>query len=224
MTELRIEESWKQQLKNEFSSDYMANLRQFLSEEKGAGKLIYPADKDIFAAFNITPFNKVKVVILGQDPYHGSEQAHGLSFSVRHGFVPPPSLQNIYKEMDDDVDFPHPGHGNLEAWARQGVLLLNSSLTVVAGKAGAHAGKGWEKFTDATIIKLNTERKHLVFILWGRKAQLKSVMIDPHRHMVITSAHPSPLSAYNGFFGSKPFSRTNNYLARHNIMPIDWSL
>ena len=224
MIEEMIEESWKLRLKNEFSSKYMATLGQFLHEEKAAGKVIYPANNHIFAAFNLTPFVKVKVVVLGQDPYHGPRQAHGLSFSVPYGCAPPPSLQNIYKEMSRDLDLPHPGHGNLEAWAQQGVLLLNSSLTVEAGKAGAHARKGWKKFTDATISKLNTERKNLVFILWGRKAQLKGVMIDPQRHMVIKSAHPSPLSAYNGFFGSRPFSRTNDYLARQNIMPVDWSL
>ena len=224
MIEAKLEESWKLRLKHEFSSNYMAKLSQFLHEERAAGKLIYPAANDIFTAFNLTPFDKVKVVILGQDPYHGSGQAHGLSFSVRYGLAPPPSLQSIYKEMASDLELSRPGHGNLEAWARQGILLLNSSLTVEAGKAGAHAGKGWEKFTDATITKLNTERIHLVFILWGRKAQLKGALIDPQRHMVITSAHPSPLSAYNGFFGSRPFSRANNYLARHNILPVDWSL
>ena len=219
-----VEKSWKLRLKDEFSSKYMANLSQFLHEEKAAGKLIYPTDSDIFAAYNLTPFDKVKVIVLGQDPYHGPKQAHGLSFSVRHGISPPPSLQNIFKEMGTDLDLPRPSHGNLEAWARRGILLLNSSLTVEDGKAGAHAGKGWEQFTDAVINKLNTERKHLVFILWGRKAQLKGVNIDQQRHMVITSSHPSPLSAYNGFFGSKPFSRTNHYLASHNIIPIDWSL
>ena len=224
MIKAMVEESWKLRLKDEFSTKYMANLSQFLHEEKAAGKLIYPTDSGIFAAFNLTPFDKVKVIVLGQDPYHGPKQAHGLSFSVRHGISPPPSLQNIFKEMGTDLDLPRPSHGNLEAWARRGILLLNSSLTVEDGKAGAHAGKGWEQFTDAVINKLNTERKHLVFILWGRKAQLKGVNIDQQRHMVITSSHPSPLSAYNGFFGSKPFSRTNHYLASHNIIPIDWSL
>ena len=224
MTGAKIAKSWRLKLNHEFTSDYMASLSQFLCEEKASGKIIYPKDEDIFTAFNLTPFDKVKVVILGQDPYHNVGQAHGLSFSVRHGFAPPPSLQNIYKEMGSDLNSPHPGHGNLEAWAQQGILLLNNSLTVEAGKAGAHAGIGWEKFTTATITKLNTEREHLVFILWGRKAQLKGALIDPQRHMVITSAHPSPLSVYNGFFGSRPFSRANAYLARHNILPVDWSL
>jgi uracil-DNA glycosylase len=172
----------------------------------------------------MTPFDKVKVVILGQDPYHGAGQAHGLSFSVRRGIAPPPSLQNIYKELANDLGLPHPGHGNLEAWANQGVLLLNSCLTVEDGKAAAHAGKGWETFTEAAIAALNAERDHLVFVLWGRKAQQKGQQIDRHRHLVIESAHPSPLSAHNGFWDSKPFSKTNDYLASHAITPIDWRL
>ena len=224
MREISIEASWKEQLANEFAAEYMANLSQFLRDEKAAGKLIYPAGFDIFSAFNLTPFNTVKVVILGQDPYHGPNQAHGLSFSVRHGISPPPSLQNIYKEMSTDLGTRTPGHGNLETWAKQGVLMLNSVLTVEHGKAGAHAGKGWERFTDAAIHQLNSARDHLVFILWGRKAQQKGSRIDPQRHRIIMSAHPSPLSAYNGFFGSKPFSKANDYLANHNISPINWSL
>ena len=224
MREVNIEVSWKDRLAAEFAADYMAGLSQFLRAEKAAGKRIYPAGSEIFAAFDKTPFDKVKLVILGQDPYHGPGQAHGLSFSVRHGVAPPPSLQNIYKEMASDLGLPHPGHGNLEAWASQGVLLLNSSLTVEDGKAGAHAGKGWEQFTDAAIAALNTARDHLVFILWGRKAQQKGAQIDRQRHLVIESAHPSPLSAHNGFWGSKPFSKSNAYLASHSIAPIDWTL
>ena len=224
MREVSIEASWKEKLANEFAAEYMANLSQFLRGEKAAGKLIYPAGVDIFSAFNLTPFNAVKVVILGQDPYHGPNQAHGLSFSVRPGIAPPPSLQNIFKEMSSDLGTPPPDHGNLETWARQGVFLLNSILTVEQGSAGAHVGKGWERFTDAAIDQLNSARDNLVFVLWGRKAQQKCSKIDPHRHKIIMSAHPSPLSAYNGFLGSKPFSKTNDYLNNHNISPINWSL
>lgn len=224
MHEVLIEASWKERLAGEFAANYMESLIQFLREEKAAGKRIYPASNNIFTAFNLTPFHTVKAVILGQDPYHAPNQAHGLSFSVRHGVATPPSLQNIYKEMSSDLGIPHPGHGNLETWAEQGVLMLNSSLTVEHGKAGAHAGKGWERFTDAAISQLNSARNNIVFILWGRKAQQKGAKVDPHRHRIITSAHPSPLSAYNGFFGSKPFSRANDYLASHNISPINWSL
>jgi len=222
--EVSIETSWKEKLANEFAAEYMANLSQFLRDEKAAGKVIYPASPDIFSAFKLTPFNTVKVIILGQDPYHGPNQAHGLSFSVRYGIFPPPSLQNIYKEMSSDLGTSRPDHGNLEAWAKQGVLMLNSILTVEHGKAGAHAGKGWERFTDAAINQLNSARDNLVFVLWGRKAQQKGSRIDPHRHRIIMSAHPSPLSAYNGFFGSKPFSKANDYLVSHNISPINWSL
>ena len=224
MRKVWIEASWKEKLASEFASEYMANLSQFLRDENAAGKLIYPPGIDIFAAFNLTPFNSVKVVILGQDPYHGPKQAHGLSFSVRYGISPPPSLQNIYKEMSSDLGTPRPDHGNLEAWAKQGVLMLNSVLTVEQGNAGAHVGKGWERFTDAAINQLNSARDNLVFILWGRKAQQKGSRIDQHRHRIIMSAHPSPLSAYNGFFGSKPFSKANDYLVTHNISPINWSL
>ena len=223
MREVLIEESWKKKLANEFSAEYMAGLSLFLRNEKAAGKLIYPASVDIFTAFKLTPFDRVKVVILGQDPYHGPNQAHGLSFSVRCGIAPPPSLQNIYKEMSSDLGTHPPAHGNLENWAKQGVLMLNSILTVEHGKAGAHVGKGWERFTDAAINQLNSARDNLVFILWGRKAQQKGSRIDQHRHRIIMSAHPSPLSAYNGFFGSKPFSKANDYLVNHHISPINWS-
>ena len=224
MREVSIEASWKEKLANEFAAEYMVNLSQFLRDEKAAGKLIYPANIDIFTAFNLTPFDTVKVVILGQDPYHGPNQAHGLSFSVRHDIPPPPSLQNIYREMNSDLGTPPPRHGNLETWAKQGVLMLNSILTVEHGKAGSHVGKGWERFTDAAINQLNSARDNLVFILWGRKAQQKGSRIDQHRHRIIMSAHPSPLSAYNGFFGSKPFSKANDYLVNHHISPINWSL
>jgi uracil-DNA glycosylase len=224
MRDITIDASWKARLMNEFSADYMQKLSQFLRAEKAAGKRIYPPGKDIFAAFEMTPFDRVKVVILGQDPYHGPGQAHGLSFSVRRGFTPPPSLVNIHKELASDLGLPVPSHGSLEGWARQGVLLLNSSLTVEDGRAGAHAGKGWERFTDAVIQQVNDARDNLAFILWGRKAQQKGAHIDRRRHLVLESAHPSPLSAHNGFFGSAPFSRTNHYLADHGIAPIDWAL
>ena len=224
MREVLIEPSWKTKLAKEFSAEYMANLSLFLRNEKAAGKLVYPASADIFTAFKLTPFDRVKVVILGQDPYHGPNQAHGLSFSVRCGIAPPPSLQNIYKEMSSDLGTHVPTYGNLENWAKQGVLMLNSVLTVEHGKAGSHMGKGWERFTDAAINQLNSACDNLVFVLWGKKAQQKGSRVDPHRHRIIMSAHPSPLSAYNGFFGSKPFSRANNYLVTHNISPIDWSL
>ena len=224
MAEVKIEPSWKSRLKGEFAADYMQRLSQFLRAEKAAGKKIYPPGNEIFNAFALTPFDHVKVVILGQDPYHGAGQAQGLSFSVRPGIAKPPSLQNIFKELQSDLGIQPPPHGNLENWAKQGVLMLNSVLTVEHGKAGAHVGKGWERFTDAVINQLNSARNNLVFVLWGRKAQQKGSRVDPHRHKIITSAHPSPLSAHSGFFGSKPFSKANNYLANHNISPINWSL
>ena len=221
-SDIRIEDSWKTRLAAQFAADHMAALSQFLRAEKAAGKRIYPPGGQIFRAFDLTPFEQVKVVILGQDPYHGPGQAHGLSFSVGPGVAPPPSLQNIYKELAGDLGIAHPGHGNLESWARQGVLLLNSCLTVEDGRAGSHQGKGWERFTDAVIAALNQKHKGLAFILWGRKAQDKGASIDRDRHLVITSVHPSPLSAHNGFFGSRPFSRTNDYLAAQGKSPIDW--
>ena len=220
--DIRIEDSWKTRLATQFAAAHMTALSQFLRSEKAAGKRIYPPGSQIFRAFDLTPFEQVKVVILGQDPYHGPGQAHGLSFSVGPGVASPPSLQNIYKELASDLGIGHPGHGNLESWARQGVLLLNSCLTVEDGRAGSHQGKGWEPFTDAVITALNHEHQGLAFILWGRKAQDKGASIDRSRHLVITSAHPSPLSAYNGFFGSRPFSRANDYLAAQGKSPIDW--
>jgi uracil-DNA glycosylase len=224
MRQVKIEASWKDQLAAEFAADYMAELSQFLRDEKAAGKRIYPPNNEIFAAFDMTPFAKVKVVILGQDPYHGPGQAHGLSFSVRPDITPPPSLANIYREMASDLGLARPTHGNLEAWARQGVLLLNTSLTVEDGKPGSHSGKGWERFTDSAIAALNGALDNLVFILWGRKAQQKGAKIDRQCHLVIESAHPSPLAAHNGFWNSRPFSRTNDYLCAHAIPPIDWTL
>ena len=221
--DVRIEASWGTRLADQFAAPHMTALSRFLRAEKAAGKRIYPPGDQIFRAFDLTPFDKVKVVILGQDPYHGHGQAHGLSFSVAHGVAPPPSLQNIYRELRDDLGIAHPGHGNLESWARQGVLLLNSCLTVEDGRAGSHQGQGWEPFTDAVIAALNHERAHLVFILWGRKAQDKGAVIDRDRHLVLKSAHPSPLSASNGFLGSRPFSAANAWLESHGMTPVDWT-
>ncbi len=224
MPEIKLETSWKARLEQEFAADYMKRLSQFLRAEKAAGVKIYPPGSEIFHAFSLTPFHLVKVVILGQDPYHRPGQAHGLSFSVRPGIAKPPSLQNIFKELQSDLGIQPPFHGNLENWAKAGVLLLNSCLTVADGQAAAHAGKGWEHFTDVVIDQLNQHKRHLVFILWGRKAQEKGAKIDRDRHLVISSAHPSPLAAHNGFFGSAPFSKTNTYLIKHGIPPINWDV
>ena len=224
MRDIRLESTWKSRLEKEFDADYMKNLSIFLRAEKAAGKIMYPPGNEIFNAFALTPFNKVKVVIIGQDPYHGPGQAHGLSFSVRNKVPKPPSLQNIYKELHADLGITPPPHGNLENWAKAGVLLLNSCLTVIDGKPTTHYGRGWEKFTDAVIDQLNKHRKHLVFILWGRKAQQKGAKVDSKRHLVLSSAHPSPLSAHNGFFGSAPFSQANTYLAQHGLEPVNWDL
>ncbi len=218
-----IEKSWLSALYNEFSSPYFSELKNFLVEEKRKFR-IYPPGSEIFAAFNYTPFDEVKVVILGQDPYHGPGQANGLCFSVHNGIRQPPSLQNIFKELRNDLGYPIPVDGNLEKWARQGVLLLNATLTVRAHQAGSHQGKGWEEFTDAAIQKLSDEKENLVFILWGKFAQAKEPMIDPFKHHIIKSAHPSPFSAERGFFGSKPFSKTNEYLKSHHKKEIDWQL
>ncbi|MFP5384329.1 MAG: uracil-DNA glycosylase [Gammaproteobacteria bacterium] len=217
-----LESGWKQALAAEFASDYMAELRAFLRAEKQGGKVVYPPGADIFSAFNLTPFDQVKVVILGQDPYHGPDQAHGLCFSVRPGVDIPPSLVNIYKELESDLGITPPAHGHLEKWAAQGVLLLNAVLTVRAHQAASHAGRGWERFTDAAIAALNAQREHLVFMLWGSHAQKKGAVIDRKRHLVLTAPHPSPLSAYRGFFGCRHFSRANDYLVRHGMAPIDW--
>lgn len=222
---IALPESWLKVLKDEFEKPYMANLRKFLQAEKEAGKVVYPRNVDIFNAFNKTPFDKVKVVILGQDPYHGPNQAHGLSFSVQKGVAIPKSLINIYKELATDIPgFVKPAHGNLEEWAEQGVLLLNATLTVRAAEAASHQKKGWEQFTDAVIKKLSDERKGLVFILWGAYAQSKIPLIDASKHHIIKSVHPSPLSVERGFWGSKPFSKANDYLIKEGQQPIDWQI
>ncbi len=202
----------------------MKALKAFLLAERNAGKVIYPRAGEWFAALDSTPLQKTRVVILGQDPYHGEGQAHGLCFSVQHGVRPPPSLINIYKEMKTDLGLEPPNHGNLQSWAEQGVLLLNSVLTVEAGKAASHQGKGWERFTDDVIKIVNAKAEPVVFILWGNYAQKKASFVDRDRHLVIASAHPSPLSAHNGFLGSKPFSRTNAFLKVHGQTEIDWHL
>jgi uracil-DNA glycosylase len=222
-----LEPSWKKALDEEFQKPYMVELKNFLKQEKEAGHTIYPKNADIFNAFNITPFDDVKVVIIGQDPYHGPNQAHGLSFSVQKGIPAPPSLRNIYKELSTDIPgFTIPQTGDLTKWAQQGVLLLNATLTVRSATAGSHQKKGWEKFTDAAIKKLSDEKKGLVFILWGAYAQSKSVLINEHNnHLIIKSTHPSPLAvSHGGFFGSKPFSKTNEFLAKQGKEPIDWQL
>lgn len=219
--DVKIENSWKQALAAEFVKPYFEQLTQFVRSEYYR-TTVFPPGKEIFAAFDATPFDQVKVVIIGQDPYHGVGQANGLCFSVRDGVELPPSLLNIYKELHDDLGVPIPASGDLSRWARQGVLLLNSTLTVRAHEAASHQGRGWEQFTDEVIMRLACDREHLVFILWGAYAIKKGAFIDRNRHLVITSPHPSPLSAYRGFFGSRPFSQTNNYLMQHGIEPINW--
>lgn len=220
---IQLDSSWKKHLLSEFQKPYMQSLRQFLVQEVKAKK-IYPAPSEYFAAFNRTPFEKVKVVILGQDPYHGEGQAHGLCFSVRPGVDIPPSLQNIFKELEADLDFKKPDHGFLIEWAEQGVLLLNSTLTVQAANAGSHQKKGWEEFTDAAIRFLNEERSHIVFLLWGSYAQKKGEFIDRKKHFVLEAPHPSPLSAHRGFLGCRHFSKTNKYLSAAGMEPIRWQL
>lgn len=219
--DVKIEQSWKDRLTEEFEKPYFRNLVTFVKEEY-ATQTIYPKGNKIFNAFDKTPFDKVKVVILGQDPYHEPNQAHGLCFSVNDGISLPPSLQNIYKELKDDLGITSPSSGNLERWAEQGVLLLNATLTVRAHRAGSHQQKGWEEFTDAVIHKVAEEKNNIVFILWGSYAQKKGAFIDPSKHLIIKSAHPSPLSSYRGFFGSKPFSKTNEYLIKTGQDPINW--
>ena len=221
---IKLDESWKAPLQVEFEAPYMAALKDFLVAERDKGKRIFPKGPEWFHALDATPLEKVRVVILGQDPYHGEGQAHGLCFSVKPGVRPPPSLMNIYKEMKSDLGLEPPSHGNLEAWAQQGVLLLNAVLTVEAGRAGSHQGKGWERFTDAVIRLVNNQPRPVVFILWGAYAQRKAAFVDRKRHLVLTSVHPSPLSASNGFFGSKPFSKTNEFLIANGRDPIDWKL
>ena len=218
---VQIEESWKQRLAPEFEKDYFVRLTDFVRAEYRSNT-IYPPGKLIFNAFNLCPFDQAKVVIIGQDPYHGPGQAHGLCFSVNEGVAFPPSLRNIFKEIESDLGTPVPAHGDLTRWANQGVLLLNATLTVRAHQAGSHQRMGWEEFTDAAIRILAEQREHLVFILWGAYAQKKGAFIDRNKHLVLASAHPSPLSAYNGFFGNKHFSRANEYLISHGQTPIQW--
>ena len=219
----QIEESWKAVLSDEFNKDYFVKLKQFLLEEKKQ-YCIYPKGAAIFNAFNFTPFGKIKVVILGQDPYHGNGQAHGLSFSVPNGVRKPPSLKNIFKELAEDLQIPIVETGNLSSWAKQGVLLLNATLTVRAKQAGSHQKKGWEEFTDAVIQKISTEKEGVIFLLWGRFAQNKAKLIDKQKHHILTSPHPSPFSAYSGFFGCKHFSKTNVILKEKGLSKIDWAI
>ncbi len=222
---IQLESSWLSVLEKEFKQDYMMSLKQFLQNEKLQKKAIYPPSTEIFNAFNLTPFEQVKVVIIGQDPYHGYGQAHGLSFSVKDNIRLPPSLQNIYKELETDIEgFKIPGSGNLTKWAQQGVLLLNATLTVEANKAGSHQKRGWEIFTDAAIKAVSDFKSGVVFILWGRFAQEKERLIDTSKHYIVKSAHPSPFSAHSGFFGSRPFSKTNEFLKKQNLQPIDWQI
>lgn len=221
---IRLEDSWKKRLEPEFQQEYMVELRQFLKTQLDQKITIYPKPKEYFAALDRTPFDRVKVVILGQDPYHGPGQAHGLCFSVRPGVDTPPSLVNIFKEIEADLGLPRPPHGFLDAWAEQGVLLLNATLSVQAGQAGSHQNKGWEQFTDRVIDVLNRERDGLVFLLWGSYAQKKGQMIDRQRHLVLQAPHPSPLSAHRGFLGCRHFSKANEYLKSKGQAPIDWSL
>lgn len=221
---INLEESWLQHLAAEFDESYMRDLRRFLQEQKQAGKRIFPRGEEFFNAFTHTPLPQVKVVILGQDPYHGEGQAHGLCFSVRPGVPTPPSLKNIYKELHSDLDLPVPHHGHLTSWAQQGVLLLNSVLSVECSLAASHQGKGWEEFTDRVIDVINREREEVVFLLWGGYAQRKGALIDTQRHCVLKAPHPSPLSAHRGFFGCKHFSAANTYLQNCGQTPIDWRL
>ncbi len=222
MAEVQLEQSWLHHLQSEFDSDYMQKLRAFLQEQKQSAKVVYPRGSHVFAALNTTPFDQVRVVILGQDPYHGPDQAHGLSFSVPDGVRTPPSLKNIYKEIVADLGGEIPNTGNLESWAGQGVLLLNSVLTVEAHKAASHQGKGWEVFTDKIIEVLAKERSGLVFMLWGSYAQKKGQMIDVNKHLVLKAPHPSPLSVHRGFLGCKHFSLCNSYLESLGTPAIDW--
>lgn len=221
---INLDPQWLSFLAPEFNKPYMQALKQFLVAEKQAGKMIFPKGDEIFAAFNLTPFNRVRVVILGQDPYHGEGQAHGLCFSVKPGVAKPPSLVNIYKELLADLNIAPPSHGSLVAWAQDGVLLLNSVLTVERSLAGSHQNRGWETFTDRVIEVLNQGKENLVFILWGAYAERKGAKIDTTRHLVLRAPHPSPLSSHRGFFGSRPFSKTNAYLTSKGLPPIRWAV
>jgi len=224
MNQIRLEQSWKHALLDEFQKPYMNELRDFLRKQIAAGKKIYPPADRFFAALDSTPVTQVKVVIIGQDPYHNPGQAHGLSFSVPQGVRPPPSLSNIFKELQSDLGITPASTGDLSGWARQGVLLLNAVLSVEEGLAGSHANKGWEAFTDRIIDYLNREKNDLVFLLWGSYAQRKGQFIDRERHLVLSSPHPSPLSAHRGFLGSRPFSKINAWLINHGKSPIDWTV
>jgi uracil-DNA glycosylase len=224
MPEIHLHESWKVPLLPEFNSDYMAALKSFLVAEKAAGKQVYPKAAEWFRALDLTPLDQVRVVILGQDPYHGPGQAHGLCFSVKPGVRPPPSLLNIFKELESDLGIPRARHGFLEHWAEQGVLLLNSVLTVEMAKAASHQRKGWERFTDAVIRRINDKPEPVIFLLWGAYAQKKAAFVDTSRHLVLKAAHPSPLSAHNGFLGCKHFSQCNAFLESKGLAPINWSL
>jgi uracil-DNA glycosylase len=221
---VKLHQSWRVPLGEEFASPYMAVLKNFLISEKAKGKTIFPKGGEWFRALDLTPLNKVRVVILGQDPYHGPGQAHGLCFSVRPGVRPPPSLLNIFKELESDLGIPRPSHGFLEHWTQQGVLLLNSVLTVESGLAASHKDKGWERFTDAVIRLVAAQTQPIVFLLWGSYAQKKAAFVDPSRHLILKAAHPSPLSAHNGFLGCKHFSQTNAFLQAKGQAAIDWSL
>jgi uracil-DNA glycosylase len=223
MSTPKIHSSWLKVLAPEFKMPYMTELNRFL-EKENKNKVIYPQSKEVFNAFNKTHFDKVKVVIIGQDPYHGEGQAHGMCFSVKPGVKTPPSLKNIYKELADDLKIDIPDHGHLENWANEGVLLLNNVLTVEKGKAGSHHGKGWENFTDKVIEVLNEKKENLVFILWGSPAQKKASKVDTKKHYILKSVHPSPLSAYRGFYGTKHFSKTNKYLKKIGSNPITWTI
>lgn len=221
--QVAIADDWKALLQHEFDKPYFDELTAFIRQEKRAGKIIYPPGSQIFRAFDLTPFDKTRVVILGQDPYHGAGQAHGLCFSVNKGVPIPPSLQNIFRELQDDIPgVSVPGHGDLSAWAEQGVLLLNATLTVEQNKAGSHQNRGWEQFTDEVIRVISANRQHTVFMLWGKFAQSKAPLIDEQKHLVLKAAHPSPFSANNGFFGCRHFSRAKQYLAAHHLSPINW--
>jgi uracil-DNA glycosylase len=224
MSDIALHESWQTPLLPEFQSEYMAQLKAFLLAEKAAGKHIFPKGAEWFRAMDLTPLDKVRVVILGQDPYHGLGQAHGLCFSVKPGVPPPPSLVNIYKELQSDLGIARPRHGFLEHWAEQGVLLLNSVLTVEMAKAASHQKKGWEQFTDAVIRLVNAREEPVVFLLWGAYAQKKAAFVDASKHLVLKAAHPSPLSAHNGFLGCRHFSQCNEFLEKRGLAPIDWAL
>lgn len=221
---IKLHESWRAALADQFAAPYMQGLKAFLEAEKAAGKRIFPKGSDYFRALDLTPLDQVKVLILGQDPYHGEGQAHGLCFSVQPGVRTPPSLVNIYKEMESDLGIARAGHGFLEHWARQGVLLLNSVLTVEMGRAASHQGKGWELFTDAIVRLVAQKEEPVVFLLWGAYAQRKAGFVDQSRHLILKSAHPSPLSAHNGFLGSRPFSQANAFLEAQGRGGIDWAL